>query len=125
MAVEYLGENPTSYIAGANISATTHYRFVKIDTTAGQVVLCGQGDTPIGVVQEGAAAGNAVSVLRPPARSKVTAAQTLTAGQRVATNAAGKAIPWVANYGTAGWTEAAGSTDGLVTVTLTCIGGTA
>lgn len=123
MAVEYTTVGPTSYVAGANLSAT-HYRFVKMHTVAGQVVLCGAGEASVGVVQEGGASGTAVAVLRPPARSKVTAGATLTAGQTVASGANGLAVPWVAGYGVAGVAESASVTSGLVTVSLATFGGT-
>lgn len=124
MAVEYTAQGPTSYVAGADLSAT-HYRFVKMHTVAGRVVLCGPGEQPVGVVQEGMASGSAVGVLRPPARSKVTAGQTLTAGQKLAAGASGVAVPWVSGYAVAGFAEAASVTSSLVTVTLATFGGTA
>lgn len=124
MAVEYSAQGPTSYVAGANLS-DSHYRFVKMHTTAGQVVLTAAGEQAVGVVQEGAASGSAVPVLRPPARSKVQAGATLTAGQKLAAGASGKAVPWAAGFAVAGFAESASATDGLVTVSLAVFGGTA
>lgn len=127
MAVEYPGFGPTSFVAGADLSAVK-YRFVKLDTAAGdpgRVVLTGAGDHAVGVMQEGATTAAAVPVLRPPARSKVTAGQTLTKGQKLAAGALGVAVPWVSGYAVAGWAETASITSGLVTVTLETAGGTA
>ena len=124
MAVEYPAQGPTSYVAGANLSAYK-YRFVKMHTTAGQVVLCNSGDAPIGVLQAGEVSGSAVAVLRGPARSKVTAGQTLTAGQVLASGASGVAVPWVAGYAVAGVAELASVTSGILTVSLATFGGTA
>lgn len=126
MAVEYTAQGPTSYLAGANLTTDTKYRFVKADTTAGRVALCGLGEFPIGVMLEGATTGAAVAVLRPPARPKVTAGATITAGQRLASDANGQAVPHVANYAVVGWAETASATSGLVTVTMvSTYGGTA
>jgi hypothetical protein len=124
MAVEYPGFGPTSYLAGADLSAVK-YRFVMANTTAGQVVLTTAGSHAVGVMQEGAITGAAVPVLRAPARSKVTAGATLTAGQKLAAGALGVAVPWVSGYAVAGWAESASVTSGLVTVTLATLGGTA
>lgn len=123
MAVEYLAGNARSWVAGADLSAVK-YRFVKEHTVAGQVVLCGAGEAPVGVMQAGEATNRAVAVLRPPATSKVTAGQTLTAGQAVASGASGVAVPWVAGYAMVGWADAASVTSGIVSVTLNVQGGT-
>lgn len=124
MAVEYPSGAVTSFVAGANLAAT-HYRFVKNHTTAGQVVLCTAGDAAIGVVQEGAASGAAVAVMRPPGRSKVTVGSTITAGQALASGSNGTAVPATGGAKVVGWAEGAGATSGLVTVTLAGYGGTA
>jgi hypothetical protein len=124
MSVQYPAQGATSFVAGADLSLT-HFRFVKNHTVAGQVVLCAAGNAAIGVVQEGLIAGRAVAVLQPPARSKVQAGQTLTAGQPVAAGANGVAMPATAGAKIVGWTESASETSALVTVTLATYGGTA
>lgn len=123
MAVEWL-VHPRTYLAGTNLSGL-QFRFVKMDTVAGRVALPGTGEQPVGVMLEGATTNAAVAVTRAPAAPKVVAGATLTAGQKLATNAEGKAIPWAAGYAVVGWAETASATSGIVTVSLATFGGTA
>lgn len=128
MAHVYPAQGPTSYLAGANLNLVSN-RFVKLDTTAAiggtRVVLCGAGDACVGVMAEGATTNAAVAVQRAPARPKVSVAATITAGQAVASNATGQAVPATAGARIAGWAESAAATSSVVTVSLAGYGGTA
>jgi hypothetical protein len=60
MAVEK-GINPFSWVAGADLSAL-QYRFVKMGTTAGQVVIGTAGAVCIGVLQNDPTSGRGAAV---------------------------------------------------------------
>ncbi len=91
MAYDNLGVL-NSFNATAAIADTANFSFVTLDTLGG-VVIASQGADAIGVIQEGALAGDPVPVCRPGAMTKVLAGATLTPSQFVASDATGRAVP--------------------------------
>lgn len=78
-----------SAVAGANL--TTHqFKFVKLDSTANQVVLCGDGEDGDGVLQDAPASGEACLVCIGGA-TKVVLGGTVAAGGVVSSGASGVA----------------------------------
>lgn len=75
--------------AGADLSDKLHY-FAKIDT-AGNIVLCGDGEAALGTIIEAAGQDNPVTV-QFGGIGKVVAGGSITAGSRIASDAAGKAV---------------------------------
>lgn len=87
MAYEDAGKQ-ISVLAGADLSAS-QYRAVKVNS-AGQVVLCGAGETAIGILQNRPASGKVATVMVAGV-SKMVAGAPIAAGDLVASDAAGKA----------------------------------
>jgi hypothetical protein len=85
-------ENVTSqtFVAGADLSAKQYF-FVKGDSTAGQVVVCGDGEAAIGVLLNDPTSGQAAAVAV-SGKVRVEAGDTVAAGARVASDASGNAI---------------------------------
>lgn len=89
----YFDFNKVSVTAGADLSAATKPRFLKVDNT-GRYVLAGSGeralavmtDTPRGVV------GAAVAVVLPGTITKVEASAAISAGANVTSAANGKVV---------------------------------
>jgi hypothetical protein len=90
---ENMTTNTRSGIAGADLSGNQYYA-VKLDTTAadGRVVLAGEGDKAIGILQDKpAAAGRACSYAF-GGTSKAVAGASITAGDRVVQNSTGRLV---------------------------------
>ena len=75
--------------AGADLSEKLHY-FAKVDTD-GDIVLCGDGEAALGVIYEAAAENKPVTV-QFGCIGKVIAGGAITAGNRIASDAEGKAV---------------------------------
>jgi hypothetical protein len=93
--------------------------FVAIGTAAAQVVVASAGGNAVGVVQHPGAAGEAVTVLRSPARARVVCGGTIAVGAAVAADAAGKAVAATTGDLVLGLAEEAGVTNQVITVSLT------
>lgn len=78
-----------SAVAGADLS-THQYKFVKLNSTANQVVLCGDGEDGDGVLQNDPASGEAALVAIGGA-TKVKLGGTVAAGGVVSSGASGVA----------------------------------
>ncbi|RJQ04428.1 MAG: hypothetical protein C4551_10770 [Bacillota bacterium] len=89
MAHEIPVENVT-LIAGADLSAS-QYLAVKINAS-GQAILAGAGENAVGILQNKPASGQAAEVMA-LGISKVVYGATVTAGQNLAADAAGKLVP--------------------------------
>lgn len=74
-------------VAGADLSAA-QYKFVKLNTTANQVVLCGDGEDGDGVLQNDPTSGQAATVCIGGV-TKVLLGGTVAAGGVVSSGAAG------------------------------------
>jgi hypothetical protein len=109
--------------AGADLSAKQFY-FVKNHTTAKQVVVAGDGEAAIGVLQDKPdAAGKSATVAVAPSTSKVVAGGAISAGAKVASDAAGKAATAASGEYVQGFALDASTADGdLITVQLAQIG---
>ena len=73
--------------------AIGRYLLVKLDTTEGQVDLCGAGEVPHGVSLRGEAAGMSIAVMplgKPSATFKLTAAGAIALGARLVPAANGQ-----------------------------------
>ncbi len=90
MAFENLGVL-NSFNATAAIADTANFSFVSLDANGG-VVIATQGADSVGVIQEGALAGDPIPVCRPGAITKVLCGGTITPGQNVASDATGRAV---------------------------------
>lgn len=85
--------NPLTVEASADLSAS-QFRFVSVDSS-GQLAVTGAGALTLGVLQDKpAAAGRAseVGLLNGSGRLKVTAGGTVAAGDKVMSDATGRAI---------------------------------
>lgn len=76
-------------VAGADLSSS-QYRFVKVDSTANQVVICGDGETGDGVLQNDPTSGQAATVCIAGV-TKVYAGGNFSAGDAISSGAAGVA----------------------------------
>ncbi|MDO8614626.1 MAG: DUF2190 family protein [Dehalococcoidia bacterium] len=76
--------------AGADLSAKLHY-FAHVDTD-GDIVLAGDGEHVLGVITEAAVENSPVTV-QFGGIGKVVAGATIVAGERIASDSAGKAVP--------------------------------
>lgn len=88
MAVTQSRDNRT-LIAGADLS-TSQFLFAKMDAAA-KAVLAGNGDGTIGVIAVGAEAGNACTITH-SGKVMVKCGGTVTIGDDVGIDAAGKAV---------------------------------
>ena len=88
MAVTQSRDNRT-LIAGADLS-TSQFLFAKMDSSA-NAVLCGNGDGTIGIIAVGAASGNACTITH-SGKVMVKCGGTVTIGDDVGIDAAGKAV---------------------------------
>lgn len=79
-----------TYIAGADLSAKQFF-FVKLGTTAKEVVVCGDGEEAAGVLLNSPASGEAATVAY-AGRVMVEAGAAVTANGNVASDAAGNAV---------------------------------
>lgn len=94
MAWEQHGFKPTSFKAGADLSAKQFY-FVKLDTTVGQVVVCAAAtDIPIGILQNKPTSGEEAEIVA-LGISKVSADAALAINDQIGTSADGQADPKV------------------------------
>ena len=80
-----------SFNATSAIPDSANFSFVTIDTSGGAVI-ASQGAEAIGVIQEGALAGDPVPVCVPGSITKVLCGGTVTAGQYVASDSLGRAV---------------------------------
>ncbi|MGE3467655.1 MAG: capsid cement protein [Pyrinomonadaceae bacterium] len=91
----------------ANAAFTdTPFRFVKL--SSGKLVLCGAGESSIGVIQDEPAANEAANVMS-LGISKVLAGGTITQGSKVKSDANGKAVAAAAGEESLGWALEGGS----------------
>jgi len=81
-----------SFNATLAIPDTSNFIFVELDTNGGAVVAT-QGALAIGVIQQGALAGDPVPVCVPGSITKVLCSATITPGQFVSSDANGNAVP--------------------------------
>ena len=88
MAVTQSRDNRT-LIAGEDLS-TSQFLFAKMDAAA-NAVLCGNGDGTIGIIAVGAASGNACTITH-SGKVMVKCGGTVTIGDDVGIDAAGKAV---------------------------------
>ena len=90
-----------SFVAGADLSAATNkFKFVKLDSTVNQVVLCAAvTDVPIGVLQNTPASGGMATVMM-IGRSKVRADAAVAVGAQIGTSADGEGVTYVAGTDT-------------------------
>ena len=78
-----------TFIAGADLSAASNqYKFVKLNSTAKAVVLCGDGEDAVGVLQDTPAAGEATEVVIFGV-TKVAAGASFNPGVVISSGAAG------------------------------------
>lgn len=90
MAIEQVPEMfEYAQAAGADLSAKLYY-IAKVDTDE-DIILCGDGQAALGVIREGATAGNPVTVLT-GGIAKVIAGASFNAGVLVASDGNGKAV---------------------------------
>lgn len=92
MAFENLVHQIPGLQAAGDLS-TKQFYIVKKTTTALQVDVCGDGELPIGVLlDKPAAAGRAAAVAGVGSVVRVVSAAAVTAGDKVSSDTAGKAI---------------------------------
>jgi hypothetical protein len=108
--------------AGADLSTTGQYLFVKVDSN-GDVVLCaGTTDTPAGVLQNKPKSGEAAEVCSVGV-TKLIGGADLAKGAIIATTAAGKAQAAVSTQREAGIVLDDNSADGgILTAFVNCPG---
>jgi len=82
-----------SFVATTDFSTSGsgQYRFVKLDT-AGGLVLAGNGQSPIGVLQDAPSSGQPGSVAGPGSRTPIQCGGSFSIGDRISCDANGKAI---------------------------------
>lgn len=102
-----------SFVAGADLR-TKQGLFVKHHTTAGQVVVAGDGELAIGVLMNKPNTGEAAEVvmLDPGSKAKVIASAALAIGARISSDANGKAAASAAGEYVAGVLDTASLADG-------------
>jgi hypothetical protein len=81
-----------SFNATAAITDANNFTFAILDTSGGAVTAT-QGSEAIGVIQEGALAGDPIPVCVPGNITKVLCGATVTPGQYVASDSLGRAVP--------------------------------
>ena len=81
---------PLTFVAGGSITANT---LVTLHTTAGQVVECGVGGFPIGVVYDAYSSGETVPVYPLPGLHRVIASAAIVAGDNLKPAANGEIAP--------------------------------
>lgn len=104
-----------TYTAGANL-ASSQFLLVKAHTTAGQVVLCGDGENAIGVLYEPNASGRPVSV-GSDGVVKAYAGGVVAVGARVASDANGKVVTAASGDYVLGVAKTAGAANALIEFT--------
>jgi len=114
MAVTQSRDNRT-LIAGADLSGS-QFLFAKLDAAA-DAVLCGNGDGTVGVIEVGAATGNACTVTH-SGKVMVKCGGTVTIAGDVGIDAAGKAVDAVATDIIVGRAYEAGVTDQVIAIEL-------
>lgn len=97
-------------VAGGDLSAK-QFHAVKVNSS-GQVVAAGDGEAGIGFVQNKPTSGQAATV-RVAGVTKAAAGGTVTAGQKIAANADGKAVTATASENVIG-TALTGGTSGTI-----------
>lgn len=102
-----------SFVAGADLR-TKQFLFVKHHTTAGQVVVAGDGELAIGVLTNKPNTGEAaeVTMLDPGSKVKVIASAALSVGARISSDANGKAAASAAGEYVCGVADSASLADG-------------
>lgn len=114
-----------TFVSTGDLSAKQFY-FVKLDSTAGKVVVCAATtDVPIGVVQNAPAAGEEAIVCLAGV-TKVNSDAALSLGAHVGTSADGQAAAYVAGTDTTKRIvgvvlEASGAAAGYATATINCL----
>lgn len=116
-----------TFIAGADLSAATNqYKFVKMNGTGQQVVLCAAAtDRPIGVLQNTPPSGGAAEVVL-IGRSKIQADAALNPGDLIGTSADGQADAKiigtdVTNYAVGVVFEGAAAADEIISAFINCV----
>lgn len=102
-------------IKATSTLASSQFFFVKLDSN-GQIVVAGNGQNAIGVVQDAPAAGSPGSVCRPGDITKVICGNTVTAGQDVQSDGAGKCVPAVSGSFVLGYALTAGASAGMASI---------
>ena len=114
MAVTQSRDNRT-LIAAADLTAKQHL-FAAMDA-AGKAAVCGDGAQAIGVIEAGSIAGGA-STITVSGKVMVKCGGTVTIGDDVASDAAGKAVNAAAGDIILGRAYEAGVTDQLIAIEL-------
>ena len=110
-----------SFNATSAIADTANFSFVILDTSGGAVIAT-QGSEAIGVIQEGGLAGDPVPVCVPGSITKVLCGATVTAGQYVASDATGRAVPATSGAHYLGQVIQAGALNTLAVILFQPIG---
>jgi hypothetical protein len=103
-------------MAGENLSEKLYF-IVKFNTTE-EIVLCGDGEAPLGVVHESAAENYPVSVQIDGLAKVIVGSGGVTAGGRVASNATGEAVNAASGDYTLGIATEAGVAGQIIAVQL-------
>ena len=114
MAVTQSRDNRT-LIAAADLS-TSQYLFAAMDA-AGKAAVCGDGAQAFGVIEAGSIAGGA-STITVSGKVMVKCGGTVTIGDDVASDAAGKAVNAASGDIILGRAYEAGVTDQLIAIEL-------
>ncbi len=114
MAVTQSRDNRT-IIAGEDLSGS-QFLFAKLDAAA-EAVLCGDGEGTIGVIEVGAATGNA-STITHSGKVMVKCGGTVTIAGDVGIDAAGKAVDAAQGNIIVGRAYEAGVTDQVIAIEL-------
>lgn len=93
---------------------TKQFCFVKLDSN-GQIVLCGNGQYAIGVLQDKPAAGDPGAVCFPGDITKLVLGGTVTAGQDLQSDGNGAAVAAVTGSFVIGQALAGGSSGAIIT----------
>lgn len=119
MAYEIL--TGTKSLKATSSLATSQFCFVKLDTSA-QIVLAGNGNAAIGVVQDKPAANDPGLVCGPGSITKVQCGGSISAGQQVQSDGSGKAVAAVTGSYVLGWALEAGANNGIATILFQPLG---
>jgi|TARA_R110000824_G_scaffold290892_2_gene479381 hypothetical protein len=114
MAVTQSRDNRT-IIAGADLSGS-QFLFAKLDSAA-EAVLCANGDGTIGVIEVGAASGNACTITH-SGKVMVKCGGTVTLAGDVGIDANGKAVDAASTDIIVGRAYEAGVTDQVIAIEL-------
>lgn len=122
MAFENKGKT-ISRVAGADLR-TSQYCFVELNSS-GQIVLAGDGEDAIGILQDAPNTGEVAEVMVGAGISKVKAGAVASVGNYVASDSTGRAVSPVTGDRRLGqFLEAPGAADEIVTMLFQKLGAT-